>query len=120
MIGCLVCLFMNIRVKLREFFGYVKACLKDRMVVIVTPINPSLKYRIRKTGLSKYRRYLEKVGTEFCFMVIYGGNFDWDGKSVNSKEILWDGIHPTELGYRLYAENVYRQLMEVNSNKRNK
>lgn len=112
--------FHEYQVKLREFFGYVKACLKDRMVVIVTPINPSLKYRIRKPGLSKYRRYLEKAGTEFCFMVIYGGNFDWDGKSVNSKEILWDGIHPTELGYRLYAENVYRQLMEVSSNKRNK
>lgn len=99
--------------ELKKLFLYIRDYFKEIVVVIVTPINPSWKYRIKHPGISKYRELLRKIAEEFGFVVIHGEKFEWNEKSVNSREILWDGIHPTELGYRLYAENVYKQLMEI-------
>lgn len=99
--------------ELKRLFTYIRNCFKEILVIIVTPINPSWKHRVRHPGISKYRKILEQLAEESGFIVIRGEKFEWNGKSVNSTEILWDGIHPTELGYRLYADSVYRQLMKI-------
>lgn len=100
-------------IELKRLFTYISYYFKGKLVIIVTPINPSWKHRIRHPGISKYRKVLGQLAEQCGFIVIHGEKFEWNGKSVNSRKILWDGIHPTELGYSLYADNVYRQLMKI-------
>lgn len=79
-------------------------------IIFVTPISPSWIKRIRKMDFGKYERLIcQRVGFA-GLRVIRGAEFRWEGKITPSRTILWDGIHSTELGYRLYAENVIRYL----------
>lgn len=90
-------------------------CIKNRFegkIILVTPIYPSITKRIKKRGFVKYENMVAQRAERAGVNVIRGINFKWNTMlNTSSTEILWDGIHPTEHGYRLYAENVLRYLM---------
>ena len=83
----------------------------DGDIIFITPIYPSIIKRIKKSGFVKYEGIVARRAYDARISVIRGIYFKWDTiLNTSSKKILWDGIHPTELGYRIYAENVEKQI----------
>lgn len=84
----------------------------DGRIIAITPISPSIVKRTKKSGFDKYERLEYERACEAGVNIIRGKEFKWNTMmNTSSKKILWDGIHPTEYGYRMYAENVSRHLM---------
>lgn len=91
-------------------FEYLKH--QKILTIIVTPIQISFRFRIRKLrkGPGRYNKVLKTQAEVNGLRLVDGDLFKWAGKSVNNKSILWDGVHPTEYAYEIFANNVEEQM----------
>lgn len=94
------------------FYGALRAMcehlktLSAEKVVFITPINKTSKYTNPNT-LDKYREAIQITARYYGFDVIEGKDFGFpENEGIAQQLFVYDGLHPTQAGHVMYANNI--------------
>jgi len=98
---------------MKEIYRRLKAELDDVQILFLLPFMIDAieeKLPFHKT-LNEYREKLRIMAEENNAQIIdLQAEFDTAQKSINPKELATDGIHPTNLGHKIIADAVLKQI----------
>ena len=98
-----------------DLFTYIKNNFKGKVIVIL-PIDFSKTFTSQILELEIYRKWINLYAKLNDFIVINGGHFGFPSVNGELSSLLFgDGLHPTELGYQLYAKELENSIT-LNSN----
>lgn len=76
-------------------------------IIFITPINTTRKAPNSVEPLNSYRNAIFEIATEYGFNVVDGSKIGFPIGSGNYQNIMiTDGVHPTELGHKFYANSL--------------
>ena len=97
---------------LNNICSYLQTNYPNAEVFFITPINQTRgktqpTYGSGDYTQNEYRDAIFKVATKWGYNVIDGSQIGFPEENGDYKDLmLYDGIHPTELGYELYAKTL--------------
>lgn len=100
---------------LHDICEHIKNNAPNSNVIFLTPINDSkIREYIGSDTLDKYRNAIFEVAVMYGYSVVdmsvIGFPIDSDNTLLKDA-LIQDGIHPTELGHKMMAENLYSILI---------
>lgn len=92
-----------------EVFNYIDANKAEKTkVIVITPTNRTLDATTYNSlPLSWYRNCLTELALKHGYSVIDGSTIGFTSKVGNYQNLtMSDGLHPTDLGYKIYANHI--------------
>ena len=103
---------------LNEICEMLKTKAPNAKVIFITPINKPTKPTIttKEYDLDDYRNAIFEVATTYGHSVVDGTSLgfpDKHGANLNtfSYKMVWDGVHPTVDGHKMYARSLCGKLL---------
>jgi lysophospholipase L1-like esterase len=108
----------NFTTALNEVATYINSQKSSTAeVIFITPVNTTRlpEGGVETTTLNWYRKEITKCALLNGYSVIDGREFGFP-EEVNEyqAEVMTDGVHPTELGYEIYANKMCDLLLDAN------
>lgn len=75
-------------------------------VIWITPINQVGWLGNSFTTIDAYTDIIVRVISKYNHSVIIGSKFNFPKENIDYTTLLFDGLHPTEIGYKLYAKSL--------------
>ena len=96
----------DFRAALESLCAYLKANVTAE-VIFITPINRQKAADVFVAPLDEYRRILSEVVLANGYSLVNGKDFAFPEEYGTYQEaVMPDGLHPSELGYQVYANNL--------------
>ena len=102
---------------LKYVCDYLKLTYPDATIIFATPINYSKTKDTPIYKLNEYRNAIFEVAMMYGFMVVDCSEIglpivlSGDGHGIYKRALCYDGVHPTELGHKLMADNLAKMLL---------
>lgn len=81
------------------------------IVIFVTPINYTKVFPAQILPIEYYRSAITKIAIQYGYNIVDGGSIVFPTATGDEAKLLTgDGLHPTELGYTLYAKSLQAKL----------
>lgn len=94
---------------LKSMCDHIKSI--GKYAIFITPINCTNRY-VTDITIQQIRNAIYDVASMYSFGVIDGGGMPFPTKTgLRQQTLLFDGIHPTEIGHRLLADCVLNALL---------
>ncbi len=97
---------------LKNTCKYLKKNFTGKDVIFITSINHAAWDDSKAVvSVDDYRKIITKVARKNKCSVIDGSAFHFpNSPSEGYEQLLFDGLHPTEWGYAIYAEELYARF----------
>lgn len=98
------------RSTMNELCEYIETTYPEAVVTFITPINRT--GLVDKDGLNDIRRVITEIASQHSFNIIQGSTFPFPHTTGTlANELFIDGLHPNELGHKIYAETLYSKII---------